>query len=57
MQAVLDPLAMPLATDIVSGERADDPLYIPCMGIRLTRDSSNTTIVTQNVQKVRSWQH
>ena len=26
-------------------------------GIRLTRDSSNTTIVTQNVQKVRSWQH
>jgi transposase len=31
MQAVLDPLAMPLATDIVSGERADDPLYIPCI--------------------------
>lgn len=31
MQAVLDPLAMPLATDVVSGERADDPLYIPCM--------------------------
>jgi hypothetical protein len=31
MQAVLDPLAMPLATDIVSGEGADDPLYIPCI--------------------------
>jgi transposase len=31
MQAVLDPLAMPLATDVVSGERADDPLYIPCI--------------------------
>ena len=31
MQAVLDPLAMPLATDIVSGERADDPLSIPCI--------------------------
>ncbi len=31
MQAVLDPLAMPLATDIVSGEPADDPLYIPCI--------------------------
>jgi transposase len=29
MQAVLDPLAMPLATDVVSGERADDPLYLP----------------------------
>ncbi len=26
-------------------------------GIRLTRDSWNTTIVTQNVRKVRSWRH
>ena len=31
MQAVLDPLSMPLATDVVSGERADDPLYLPCI--------------------------
>ena len=31
MQAVLDPLWMPLATDVVSGERADDPLYVPCI--------------------------
>jgi len=31
MQAVLDPLGMPLATDVVSGKRADDPLYIPCI--------------------------
>ena len=31
MQAVLDPLGMPLATDGVSGERADDPLYVPCI--------------------------
>jgi hypothetical protein len=31
MQAVLDPLGMPLATDVVSGERADDLLYIPCI--------------------------
>jgi transposase len=31
MQAVLDPLGMPVATDVVSGERADDPLYVPCM--------------------------
>ena len=29
MQAVLDPLGLPLATEVVSGERADDPLYIP----------------------------
>lgn len=32
MQAVLDPLGMPVATDVVSGERADDPLYVPCIG-------------------------
>ena len=31
MLAVLDPLGMPLATDVVSGERADDPLSVPCM--------------------------
>jgi transposase len=31
MQAVLAPLGMPVATDVVSGERADDPLYIPCI--------------------------
>jgi transposase len=28
-QSVLDPLGMPLTTTIVSGECADDPLYIP----------------------------
>lgn len=27
--ATLDPLGMPLATVVVSGERADDPLYLP----------------------------
>jgi transposase len=31
MQAVLAPLGMPLATDVVSGARADDPLYMPCI--------------------------
>jgi len=29
--ATLDPLALPLVTDIVSGERADDPLYLPAI--------------------------
>jgi transposase len=29
LQAVLEPLGMPVATDVVSGERADDPLSIP----------------------------
>jgi transposase len=37
MIAVLDPLGMPLVTDVVSGERADDPLYIPA--IRRVRTS------------------
>ncbi len=30
-------------------------LYARMVGIRLTRDSRNTIIVTQNVRKVRSW--
>jgi transposase len=29
MLATLDPLGLAVATDVVSGERADDPLYIP----------------------------
>ncbi len=29
MSASLDPMGMPLATDVLSGERADDGLYIP----------------------------
>jgi transposase len=29
MMGSLDPLGMPLATDVVSGERADDGLYLP----------------------------
>jgi transposase len=31
MQAVLAPLGMPVATDVGSGERADAPLYMPCI--------------------------
>lgn len=31
MPAVLDLLGMPLATEVVSGERADAPLSMPCM--------------------------
>ncbi len=31
MQAVLAPLGMPLATDVVSGARADAPLSLPCI--------------------------
>ncbi len=31
MMGSLDPLGMPLSTDVLSGERADDGLYIPLM--------------------------
>ena len=31
MPAVLDPLGMPFATEVVSGACADDPLSIPCL--------------------------
>jgi transposase len=31
MMGSLDPLGMPLATDVLSGERADDGLYVPLM--------------------------
>jgi transposase len=31
MQAVLDPLGLPLAIDVVSSERADDLRYVPCI--------------------------
>jgi len=29
MLATLDPLGLPLASEVLSGERADDPLYLP----------------------------
>ncbi len=32
MLATLDPLGLPLATEVLSGERADDPLYLPAGG-------------------------
>jgi len=31
MQAVLEPVGMPLATEVVSGARADAPLSLPCI--------------------------
>lgn len=37
MLSTLDPLGMPIATEILSGEKADDPLYIPAIErVRLT---------------------
>jgi transposase len=40
MLATLDPLGMPLATEVLSGQRADDPLYLPA--IAQVRASLNT---------------
>src|SRR6516225_10802728 len=42
MMGALDPLGMPLSTDVLSGERADDGLYIPIIerlrsGLQTTR--------------------
>ncbi len=31
MLSALDPMGMPIATQVVSGQRADDPLYIPAI--------------------------
>jgi transposase len=31
MLAALDPLGLPVATEVVPGQRADDPLYVPAM--------------------------
>jgi transposase len=31
MMSALDPLGMPVATDVVPGQRADDPLYVPAI--------------------------
>jgi transposase len=31
MLATLDPLGLPIATDVLSGARADDPLYLPAI--------------------------
>jgi transposase len=31
MGSALDPLGMPVATDVIPGQRADDPLYVPAI--------------------------
>jgi transposase len=31
MRSALDPLGMPVATDVVPGQRADDPWYVPAI--------------------------
>ena len=40
MLGTLDPLALPVATEVLSGEKADDPLYIPA--IKRVRETLQT---------------
>ena len=47
MMGSLDPLGMPLATDVLSGERADDGLYIPII------DRKSTRLNSSHIQKSR----
>src|SRR5213595_2937419 len=44
MMGALDPLGMPLATDVLSGERADDGLYIPIIK-RIRRGLNKTGLL------------
>src|SRR2546426_11855948 len=44
MMGSLDPLGMPLATDVLSGERADDGLYIPLIE-RIRRGLNKTGLL------------
>ena len=57
MLASLDPLGLPLAVDVVPGDRADDPLYRPCYqrvkqvlsenGILVVGDSKMSAFLTR----------
>ncbi|WP_088243451.1 IS1634 family transposase [Calothrix rhizosoleniae] len=58
MLSTLDPLGMPIATEILSGEKADDPLYIPAIqrvrstlqqsGLLYIGDCKMASIATRN---------
>nr|WP_238360854.1 IS1634 family transposase [Iningainema tapete] len=46
MLSTLDPLGLPIATEILSGNKADDPLYIPAINqVRLTLQKSGLLYV------------
>ncbi len=57
MLASLDPLGLVLAVDVVSGEKADDPLYLPCYqraketlkrdGLLIIGDSKMNAVLTR----------
>jgi transposase len=55
MSGVLDPLGMPLATDVVSGEQADDGLYWPLIA-RLQRMLRRSGVVYVGDCKMSAWE-
>jgi transposase len=55
MRGSLDPLGMPLAPDVLSGERADDGLYIPSME-RIRTGLQTTGLLFVGDCKMSAWE-
>ena len=53
MLGALDPLGMPRATDVLSGERADDGLYLPIIK-RIRRGLHKTGLLCVGDWKMRA---
>ena len=51
MMGSLDPLGMPLATDVLSGEEADDGLYIPLIKQARGRDEPTRVALCGRLQR------
>jgi len=54
MEGALDPLGLPLATDVVSGEQADDGLYIPIID-RVVATLKKTGLLFVGDCKMSAW--
>jgi len=54
MMASLDPLGLPVATDVVSGEQADDGLYVPIID-RLATTLNKTDLLFVGDCKMSAW--
>ncbi len=54
MMGALDPLGLPLATDVVSGERADDGLYVPIID-RLVTTLATVDLLFVGDCKMSAW--
>ncbi len=53
MLATLDPLGLPLATDVVGGQLADDPLYLPTIG----RVAASLAELACSTSAIVNWLH